>query len=337
MDVRKIIKEEIKKAMLNEGYGFSPAPRTFDHLKWEFTPNQKHYLQRMCEENPETLSESDYKNASKFLGITEINVKSILNTYGVKGGMRSSHHGGDSQAAANSRLTLGNKPATAIDIGLSVQDSRLPDFEYPMGRQMHTNSSNMSHLERSSKYEADFKDRTWYREGEGKVHPSKVKEKLYENLNKSLMMFLYCESNPKDINLRQDDKIQIDFEPVIEEGKFNQLGSYSYENEKYKFIKGLLEDFNNRFGCSYVIHDHVGLENCQRIYIENNVTKQVDMSQDSVSMMKKFLLTKVITGHKITQENSHIAYLMGLDAGDTTWLEGPIGQAPQSGILTRNR
>ena len=336
MDVRKIIKEEIKKAMLNEGHGFSPVPKTFDHLKWDFTPNQKHYLQRMCEENPNTISESDYKSASKFLGITETNVKSILNTYGSKDSIRASQHGGDSQASVNSRLTFGNKPATAIDIGLSVDDNKLPSFGEST-KVMHTNSKGMSHLEMKSKYDSDFKDRTWYREGEGKVHPSKITEKLYENLNKSLMMFLYCEANPKDINLRQDDKIQIDFEPIIEEGKFNQLGSFSYENEKYKFIKGLLNEFNSNFGCSYVIHDHIGMNNCQRMYIENNVTEQVDMSMDSMDMMKKFLLTKVITGHKITQENSHIASLMGLDAGDTTWLYGPVGQAPQSGILTRNR
>jgi len=331
-----MIKEEIKKTMLNEGRGFSPIPKTFDHLKWEFTPNQKHYLQRMCEENPETLSESDYKNASKFLGITEANVKSILNTYGSKDSMRVSQHGGDSQAALNSRLTFGNKAATAADIGLSIDDNKLPNFGEST-KVMHTNSSNMSHLERKNKYDSDVKNRTWYREGEGKAHLSKARERLYENLNQSLMMFLYCETNPQDINLRQDDKIQIDFEPVLEEGKFNQLGSYNYENEKYKFIKGLLEDFNSKFGCSYVISEHVGMNDCQRLYIENNVTTQIDMSMDSMDMMKKFLLTKVITGHKIEQEKSHIASLMGLDDGDTTWLYGPTGQAPQSGILTKNR
>jgi len=146
MNVRKIIKEEVRKAMLNEGYGFSPVPKTFDHLKWEFTPNQKHYLQRMCEEDPRTISESDYKSASKFLGIDESNVKSILNTYSSKDNARSSQHGGDSEASINSRLTLGNKPATAIDLGLGIGDSKLPNFDEST-KVMHTNSKGMSHLE----------------------------------------------------------------------------------------------------------------------------------------------------------------------------------------------
>jgi len=337
MDVRKIIKEEIKKAILNEGLGFIPVPRTFDHLKWDLNPNQKHYLQRMCEAG-DSIDESEYKDASRFLGIPEKNVRSIINTYKTDDPIRESNYGGDSNSSANSRLTMGNKPATAKDIGLSVEDSRLPDFEYPMGRQMHTNPPSMSHLEMKSKYDADFKDRTWYRDGEGKSHPSKARERFFEGLSKSLMMYLYCEAHPQDINLRHDDKIELEFEQVIEEGNFNQLdGGPNYENEKHIFIKKLLEDFNKKFGCSYVIYDHIKSNGKIKVFIEHNVTTQTDMSMDSMDMMKKFLLTKVITGHKIEQHNSHIASLMGLDAGDTTWLEGPIGQAPQSGILTRNK
>ena len=335
MDIRKIIKEEVSKALLSEGFGFDPVPRTFDHLKWEFTSNQKHYLQRFCETNPKTISETEYKDASRFLGIPEKNVRSIINTYNAYDPMKENHGGRDSQASIDSQLTLGNKPATAADIGLSVEDSRLPDFEYPMGRQMHTNPNSMSNLERKSKYDADFKNRTWYREGEEAEHASKSRERFFEGLNTSLMMYLFCESTPKDINLRHDNKIQIDFEPIIKEGKFNQLGGLSYESEKYKKINELLETFNREFGCSFVIADHVELEDCQRLYIENNVTKQVDMSKDSMAMMKNHMIKEMMKGFVIDKKDSEITHLLGLDAGDTSWLYGEIGQTPTSDIFSK--
>jgi len=332
MNLRKIIKEEVGKVLLNENQSY--LPKQFDHLKWELNNNQRYYLSDLCNVDPNSLKESDIKNASKFLGIPEKNVKSIINTYGTYNPMKEAI--GDSEAARNSALTMGNAPATAKDIGLSVDDSRLPDFEYPMGRQMHTNPPNISKIEMKRKYEADQLNRTWYREGEGKEHPSKKIERMYESLTQSLMLYLYCESKPKDINLRSDDKIQIDFEPIINEGEFNQLkGGSSYETEKHKEIKRLVEEFNEKFGCSFVIYDHVNLEDCQRIYVEHNVTKQVDMSKDSMAMMKRFLLPKIMMGQKITPENAEIASLLGLDAGDTSWLYGPIGQTPKSGIISK--
>lgn len=331
MDLRKIIKEEIGKVLLSEGYGFAPVPKTFDHLKWKFTPNQKHYLQRMCEESFDTLSESDYKNASKFLGITEASVKSIINTYGSKS--KSREHGGDSQAAIKSRLTFGNKPATAIDIGLTADISKLP---IKSNTQIHTNDRGVTYNEMSNDVYSKFKDRVLYRDGSDKEHLSKSRERFFEGLNKSLMMYLYCEAHPSDINLRHDDKLELEFEQTIEESNLNQLdGGPNFENEKHKFIKGLLEDFNKKFGCRYVICDHIKYNGKIKIFIEHNVTTQIDMSMDSMNMMKKFLLGKVITGHKIEQNNAHIASLLGLDAGDTTWLYGPIGAPIQSGVLTR--
>ncbi len=138
------------------------------------------------------------------------------------------------------------------------------------------------------------------------------------------MMYLFCESKPKDINLRDDDKIQIDFEPIIEEGNFNQLGSLNYESEKYKFIKNLLENFNDKFNCSYVIHNQVSVDGCQRLYIEHNVTKQIGMTQDSMKMMAKYLLPRIMIGEKVNKSQSDIISLMGLDAGDTSWLYGDL-------------
>ena len=354
MDLRKIISEEISNT-LSEGMGmafgtgglFSSAPDTFDHLKWDFTDRQKFFLEELCSINPETITEEDYKDASIRLGIPQKNVKSIINTYTkYKPGDKYSGNPNvpvdesfgahDSEESKNSRLTFGNKPANAQDLGLGVDLNKAPDLFMDGKKVMHTNPRKNTHAELKRNYEADMLNRRWYREGEGKEHPSKKRERVYESLTKSLMMYLFCESNPKDINLRDDDKIQIDFEPVISEGDFNQLnGAPNYETEKYKSINNLLEEFNQKFGCSFVIYDHLYSDDCQRIFIEHNVTNQVDMSQDSIAMMKKFLLPKIITGHKIQTNDPSVASLMGLDAGDTTWLYGQIGEPMQSGVLSK--
>ncbi len=341
MDIRKTIREEVKRVILNEFKipfsspgTFKDVPSTFDHLKWDFSPNQKFYLQELCEVDPDSLKESDYKSASKILDIPEGNVKSIINTHSIYSPLKEGGRG-DSTAAVNSRLTFGNKAANAFDIGL---DNNAKTKPIKSNTQMMNNPPTMSKPRMEYEGYKNVKDRKLYRTEKGEEHPSKSRERFYENLNTSLMMFLFCEANPKDINLREDDKIQLDFDAVIEENKFNHLaGGPSYENEKHRKINELLSKFNEKFGSSYVIYDHVETEKGIRIFVEHNVTSQIDMSEDSMSMMKKFLLTKVITGHKIEQENAQIASLMGLDAGDTTWLYGPIGQAPQSGILTKNK
>lgn len=340
MDIRKLVQQEVKNVMLKEfrapfSSSFKSVPHTFDHLKWDFNPNQKFYLQDLCEVDPDSITESDYKNASKVLGITPTNVKSIVNTYSTYSPLKEAGQG-DSAAAMNSRLTFGNKAANAFDIGIENNANKQP---IPSGTRMMNNPPTNSKLEMKRAYEADKINTRWYREGEGREHPSKSVERFYEGLNKSLMMYLFVESKPNDINLRSDDKIQLDFDSVIEEGeKFNKLdGGPNYENEQHKFIKGLLEDFNDKFGSSYVIYDHVKTDKGIRIFVEHNVTNQVDMSQDSMAMMKKFLIPKIMTGHKIEGANAEIASLLGLDAGDTSWLYGPIGETPHSDIISRRR
>jgi hypothetical protein len=290
-------------------------------------------LQDLCEVDPNSLKESDYNDASKVLGITPTNVKSIVNTYSTYSPLKEAGQG-DSVAAMNSRLTFGNKVANAFDIGIENNATKQP---IPSGTRMMNNPPTNSKLEMKRAYEADKIDRRWYREGEGREHPSKAVERFYEGLNKSLMMYLFVEAKPNDINLRSDDKIQLDFDLVLEEGeKFNKLdGGPNYENELHKFVKNLIREFNDKFGCSYVIYDHVKLKDRVRIYVEHNVTKQIDMSQDSMAMMMKELLPRIVAGEKIGPENAHIASLLGLDAGDTSWLYGPIGETPRSGIISR--
>jgi hypothetical protein len=337
MDIRKIIQKEVKKVMLNEfkipfSNSFKNIPSTFDHLKWEFNPNQKFYLQDLCEVDPDSLSESDYRDAAKFLGISEKNVKSIVNTYSSYSPLKEGGRG-DSVAAMNSRLTLGNKAANAFDIGIENNASLGP---IKSAKQLVNHQPSMSPTRREYELYKQEKDRKLYRSERGEEHPSKIRERFYESLSNSLMLYLFCEAKPRDINLREDDKIQLDLDSVIEENKFNKLsGGLNYENEQYRLITNLLKEFNDKFGCSYVIYDHIELDGGVRFFVEHNATKQVDMSQDSIAMMKKFLLPRIITGHKIQTNDPSIASLMGLDAGDTTWLYGKSGEPMQSGVLSK--
>ncbi len=348
MNIRQIIREELENIIykdfcvqINEGFSSNPdrsiinenqrpLPRKFDHLKWKLSNNQKYYLEDLCDVNPESLRESDIKSASKFLGIPEKNVKSILNTYNEYNPLK---EGGlmDSQESKNSRLTFGNKAANAIDIGIDNNTNSKP---IRSGVQIKNNPPLMSKKEMESKYNANMLDRVLYKNGN--EHPSKVRERIYESLAKSLMLYLLVESKPSDINLRYDNKIQLDFELVIKENEFNKLsGGPNYENELHNKIKDLIAEFNNKFGSKYVIYEHIKINNGFRIFIEHNVTNQIDMSQDSVTMMKKWLLPRIITGGKIQTNDPSVISLMGLDAGDTTWLYGQIGQPMQSGVLSK--
>jgi len=228
---------------------------------------------------------------------------------------------GDSVAAMNSRLTFGNKAANAFDIGIENNTNIQP---IRSGTQINNNPPTMSKPRMEYEAYKQEKDRKLYRAEKGEEHPVKSRERFYENLNKSLMMYLFVEAKPNDINLRSDDKIQLDFDLVIEENKFNKLdGGPNYENDLHKSVKNMLKEFNDKFGCSYVIYDHVKLKDRVRIYVEHNVTKQIDMSQDSMAMMMKEMLPKMITG--LDAGSSEITKLLGLDAGDTSWLLGPIG------------
>lgn len=332
--IREVERKNLEYGKLHEshgGYAGKPLPKIFNHLKWKLNTNQKYYLDDLCSVNPDSLNESDIKNASKFLGIPEKNVKSIINTYSTYSTVSETH--GDSKAAIASRLTFGNKAANAFDIGIENNANNGP---IKSSSQINNNPPTMSKSRIQYEAEKQRLDRKLYKTEKEGEHPVKSRERFYENLNTSLMMYLFCESNPKDINLREDGKIQIDFEPIIFESNFNNLsGGPSYETEKYKRIKNLLEDFNNKFGCSYVVCEHINLESYQRIFIEHNITKQIDMSEDSMVMMKKFLLPKIIVGYKIEKSNQQIAELLGVDAGDTSWLYGSIGESPKSDLYTK--
>ncbi|HQC37907.1 MAG TPA: hypothetical protein PLF98_06335, partial [Thermotogota bacterium] len=114
---------------IDEGFGVKsmsegqkPLPKQFDHLKWKFNNNQKYYLDELCSVDPNSITESDIKSASKFLGVPEKNVKSILNTYNVYDPMSEAVFEGDPK----SPFRLGNKPVTVGDAMTTDEANRAP-------------------------------------------------------------------------------------------------------------------------------------------------------------------------------------------------------------------
>jgi len=282
MDVRKLIREELEDMfhihtsrknsslnnynpnvimesifinnLLNENQ--KPLPKIFDHLKWKFSNNQKYYLDDLCSVNPDFISENDIKNASKFLGITEMNVKSIINTYSYYDPKSESSF----ELSQDSPLNFGNKPIIMKDLINVVDANRAP---VKANRTTWPVQDKMTKLEKKIMDYAVKKNRLLDRSG--KVSD---KEKKYESLYRSLMIYLLCEIQPKDINLNHRNQIQIDQEPIIIEGE-----DFSKENSTFRKIDALLKNFNKLFNTNFRVSDHVDLSetsyNCHRTFVEH--------------------------------------------------------------------
>lgn len=258
MDIRKIIKEEITRTLASQqykGYAAIPVPRDFDHLKWDLSVNQKYYLKDLCTVDPNSLNESDFKNAEKFLGIPQKNIKSIINTYTAFDPMEDAVLEG----SPNSPFTLGNKPVAVGDVMDVHSANRAPvrakRTTYPM-------QDKMTQLEKKTMGYAIKKNRVLDRTG-GKSK----KEQFYESVHTSLMMYLFCEVKPKDIKLTHDNKIQIDQEPVLLEGE-----SFNMENHTYRKVNDLLRSFNQIFDTNFRVADHIDLsesKQCHRTFVEH--------------------------------------------------------------------
>jgi hypothetical protein len=260
MDIRKLIKEEVQRVVLNEsykGYASVPVPTTFNHLKWSFNVNQKYYLQDLCNVDPKSITESNIKGASQFLGIPEKNVKSIVNTYNSYD--PNSESVIENSQAEDSSFRLGGKPATLLDIGVDDID-RLPvranRTTYPM-------QDSMTQMEKKTMGYAIKKNRVLDRSGN-----ASGKEQFYESVHTSLMMYLFCEVKPKDIKLNHRNQIQIDQEPVLLEGE-----SFNMENHSFRRVNDLLKSFNKMFNTSFRIAEHVDLSEaksrCHRTMVEH--------------------------------------------------------------------
>jgi hypothetical protein len=231
-----------------------PLPKVFDHLKWKLSNNQKYYLDDLCSVDPDSITESDIKNASKFLGIPEKNVKSILNTY--------NYYDPESEAVfelrADSPLRFGNRPITVGDALSAAEANRAPvrakrttypvqDFVTPAYKKtMEKAAMKNMLLDKGGIYN----DRNQY----------------FEGLKTSLMMYLFCELSPKNIGLNHRGQIQVDQEPVLLEGE-----SFNMENNTFRKVKILLKSFNKLFECNFRISEHVDLsesKGCHRTMIE---------------------------------------------------------------------
>jgi len=236
------------KVILSENQ--KPLPRQFDHLKWKFSNNQKYYLQDLCEVDPNSLKESDYKSASKFLGIPEKNVKSILNTYNTYDPMSEAVFEGDPK----SPFRLGNKPVTVGDSMTADEANRAPV------RANRTTWPTQDTV--TPAYKKTMVMGGVVIDKKGNVSDRSV---YYEGLRKSLMMYLFCELNPKDISLNHRGQIQVDQEPILEEHE-----TFNMENHTFRKIKTLLKSFNKMFDCNFRISEHVDLseKGCHRTMVE---------------------------------------------------------------------
>lgn len=254
MDIRKLIKEEVQKVLV-ESYAGRVLPTQFNHLKWKLNGNQKYYLQDLCEVNPDSLNESDIKNASNFLGIPESNIKSIINTYNTYNPLSEASR----ELSKDSPFLLGNKPVTVADSGMNVHNSnRAPERA---NRTTYPIQDKMTQAEKRTMDYAIKKNRVIDKAGN-----FKDKERQYEGIKTSLMMYLFCELNPKDIGLNHRGQIQIDQEPVLEEHE-----TFNMENHTFRKVKTLLKSFNKLFNCNFRISEHVDLSEsnrCHRTMIE---------------------------------------------------------------------
>jgi len=278
MDIRKLIKEEVRKTLL-EGYAGKVLPIHFNHLKWDLNRNQKYYLQEMCDVDPNSLRDSDFKGASKFLGIPEKNVKSIINTYNTYNPMSE----GALELPSDSPLMKG---ITSADAGMNIDNmNRTPV------RANRTTYPNQDHRTQREKKTMDYairKNRVLDRSG------NLDKKKSYqESVHTSLMMYLFCEVHPKDINLNHRGQIQIDQEPILLEGE-----SFNMENSTYRKVDVLLQSFNEMFNTNFRVSDHVDLSEtthkCHRTFVEHygnekEIKMPVTQSVDHRELMDKYM------------------------------------------------
>ncbi len=231
-----------------------PLPKQFDHLKWKFSNNQKYYLDDLCNVDPNSITESDIKNASKFLGIPEKNVKSILNTYNTYDPMSEAVF----ELRPDSPFRLGNKPVTVDDVMSTAELNRAP---VRANRTTYPNQDNVTQAYKKTMEKAAMKNMLLDKKGH-----YNSREKYYEGLKTSLMMYLFCEINPKDIKINHRGQVQIDQEPILMEGE-----TFNMENHTFRKVKVLLKSFNKLFECNFRISEHVDLtesQNCHRTTID---------------------------------------------------------------------
>lgn len=246
---------------IDEGFGIKlisenqkPLPRQFDHLKWKFSNNQKYYLDELCSVDPNSITESDIKSASKFLGVPEKNIKSILNTYNAYDPMSEAVI----ELPSDSQLKLGNKPVTVRDLLSAAEANRAP---VKANRTTWPTQDTVTPAYRKTMSRAQEKNMILDKGG----HYNN-REKYYEGLKTSLMMYLFCELNPKDISISHRGQIQIDQEPVLMEGE-----TFNMENHTFRKIKTLLKSFNKTFDCNFRISEHIDLsedKKCHRTMVE---------------------------------------------------------------------
>lgn len=225
-------------------------PKTFDHLKWKLTADQKYFLDDFIHIHPDTLKESDYKYASKKTGIPESNLKSIQNTYGSwnKKSVDVGDHGrfkyGSGKALTAPEYDFDPKYRHDIVNFKTISKEEADELRYPKKSL------------RQKKYESDLLKATG-----GMSKKSNIKKDI--DYDDWAMYYVMGKLNPKDGRINERRKIvEVDFEPSEDYYDFQKSMLNSNKKSKYWLeVEKLLNEFNDVFGTSYTVRDQHDLTN----------------------------------------------------------------------------
>lgn len=256
-----------KKKVLTEALANRKVPKTFDHLKWSLSQEQKHFLQDFIDTHPDSLKESDYEYASKRTGIPAKSIKSIQNTYGSwnqRQGMMDPQDINSYGKFAYGKGEVFN--VKDYDIPQKYRDD-VVNFKKVSKEEADALRYPKKSL-RQKKYEADLESSI-----KGSVKKSNVKRSEY-NYDEWLMYYLIGEMKPKKCVVNKDKgQVEIDFEPTEDYYDFHK--SMLNSNKKSKFwigVESLVNQFNDVFGTYYMVEDQYDLvnakSNCIRLIIK---------------------------------------------------------------------
>jgi len=262
--------------MLSESFGstYKMPTKMFDHLKWNFSAQQKLFLEEFIQVDPDFLREVDFVHASSVLGVPKKNVKSIHNTYNTKRQLRElqiklksepdSGYIKKGEIPADSAFLIGNKGLTFDDWDHKYRTDVVNYKTISQEEKIALTKPTMSKKEQQHHSEN-------FRLGQNLQRPNMVV--VGEQKDMELFMFLQAKINPKNLTVNHNGNIQLDHTLNEEMGTFEQEFLLSNKkNKSWMMIESLLEEFNRENGCSYYIVDHLDLRNtkhkCRRTLID---------------------------------------------------------------------
>lgn len=271
-----------KANSLNEGYGQKPVPKKFDHLKWQLTQSQKHFLDDFINVPEESLRKEDYEYASKQTSIPIENIKSIKNTLSDKKTpeatleeMEKIHRDlvGGTLAAVNQQFTdVRDLPKDKSGRFYPINNE--PNFRGMSPKEVVYNKTMMDELdmgvEKASEYSKGPLTRKWERELPGfmyewllyfiegsdkfKITESKLMNDFYsDKFDKCKFVFFSF-----DVSLKESKSHAYD------------LASTNARMKEMEEFTKKLNEFNQTFGTNFIVgNQFTGKDGFLKVVIEN--------------------------------------------------------------------